>query len=53
MYDYVKKGDLIGEAKDKKIYLLFEVICSMITVLSYPSLLPIKMTIPLSRAGTK
>ena len=24
MYDYVKKGDLIGEAKDKKIYLLFE-----------------------------
>ena len=24
MYDYVKKGDLIGEAKDKSIYLLFE-----------------------------
>jgi len=24
MYDYVKKGDLIGEAKEKKIYLLFE-----------------------------
>ncbi|MBP3841054.1 MAG: M23 family metallopeptidase [Bacilli bacterium] len=24
MYDYINKGDLIGEAKDKKIYLLFE-----------------------------
>lgn len=24
MYDYVKKGDLIGEVKDKNLYLLFE-----------------------------
>lgn len=24
LYDYIKKGDLIGEAKNKKLYLLFE-----------------------------